>query len=37
MDFGYHKMYIGGALVDSVSKTRSDVICPADGLSLIHI
>jgi succinate-semialdehyde dehydrogenase/glutarate-semialdehyde dehydrogenase len=37
MDFGYHKMYIGGALVDSVSKTRSDVICPADGKPIAQI
>ena len=37
MDFGYQKMYIGGALVDSVSKTRSDVICPADGKPIAQI
>ena len=37
MEFGYQKMYIGGALVDSVSKTRSDVICPADGKYIAQI
>ena len=37
MDFGYQKMYIGGALVDSVSKTRSDVICPADCKPIAQI
>lgn len=37
MEFGYQKMYIGGALVDSVSKTRSDVICPADGKPVAQI
>ena len=30
-------MYIGGALVDSVSKIRSDVICPADGKPIAQI
>ena len=37
MEFGYQKIYIGGALVDSVSKTRSDVICPADGKPIAQI
>ncbi len=37
MEFGYKKLYIGGALVDSVSKTRSDVICPADGKPIAQI
>ena len=37
MEFGYKKLYIGGALVDSVSKTRSDVICPAYGKPIAQI
>ncbi|MEX0288286.1 MAG: NAD-dependent succinate-semialdehyde dehydrogenase [Flavobacteriaceae bacterium] len=29
MDFGYHKLYIGGQLLDASSKKRHAVICPA--------
>ena len=31
MNFGYHKLYIGGELVDSASKSTAEVICPATG------
>ena len=31
MNFGYHKLYIGGELVDSVSKAKAEIICPATG------
>lgn len=30
MNFGYHKLYIGGALVDAVSGKRHNVVCPAN-------
>lgn len=30
MNFGYHKLYIGGALVDAVSGKRHTVVCPAN-------
>lgn len=30
MNFGYHKLYIGGALVDAASGKRHTVICPAN-------
>ncbi|AUS05473.1 NAD-dependent succinate-semialdehyde dehydrogenase [Pseudotamlana carrageenivorans] len=30
-NFGYKKLYIGGELLDAVSKERDDVICPATG------
>ncbi|TMM55771.1 NAD-dependent succinate-semialdehyde dehydrogenase [Maribacter algarum] len=30
MDFGYHKLYIGGKLLDAVSGKRYEVICPAN-------
>lgn len=30
MNFGYHKLYIGGKLVDSVSGKKHAVICPAN-------
>lgn len=30
MNFGYHKLYIDGKLVDAISKNRQSVICPAD-------
>ncbi len=29
MDFGYHKLYIGGELVDATDGQRYEVICPA--------
>lgn len=31
MNFGYHKLYIGGRLVDAGNKERDEVICPASG------
>lgn len=31
MDFGYHKLYIDGKLVDAANGTTSEVICPATG------
>ena len=30
MNFGYHKLYIGGNLVDSISGKQHSVICPAN-------
>ena len=36
-NFGYHKMYIDGKLVDAVSKKRKEVICPATGEAIAEI
>ena len=37
MNFGYQKLYIGGNLVDAVSKKRQPVICPADDKKIAEI
>ncbi|TMU57322.1 NAD-dependent succinate-semialdehyde dehydrogenase [Flagellimonas algicola] len=37
MNFGYHKLYIGGKLVDAVSGKRQPVICPADNEEVAEI
>lgn len=37
MDFGYHKLYIGGKLVDAVSKKKRQVICPANDEQVAEI
>ena len=31
INFGYHKLYINGQLVDAKNKERSEVFCPATG------
>jgi succinate-semialdehyde dehydrogenase/glutarate-semialdehyde dehydrogenase len=31
MDFGYHKLYIDGQLIDAENKKIAEVICPATG------
>ena len=37
MDFGYHKLYIDGKLVDSISGKRHSVICPANEEEIAQI
>ncbi|MBK3516140.1 NAD-dependent succinate-semialdehyde dehydrogenase [Carboxylicivirga marina] len=37
MNFGYHKLYIGGELVNSSNKLKKEVICPATGESVAEI
>lgn len=37
MEFGYKKLYIGGELLDSASKAKADVVCPADGQPIAQI
>lgn len=37
MDFGYHKLYIDGKLVDSVDGKRHSVICPANEEKVAEI
>lgn len=37
MDFGYHKLYIGGQLVDAVNGQRKDVNCPANDEKVAEI
>lgn len=37
MDFGYHKLYIGGQLLDAVKGKRHDVICPANEKKVAEI
>jgi len=37
MNFGYHKLYIGGKLIDAVSGKRHTVICPADEEQVAEI
>ena len=31
MNFGYHKLYIGGELIDAASGDKQDIICPASN------
>ncbi|NQU54552.1 MAG: NAD-dependent succinate-semialdehyde dehydrogenase [Bacteroidetes bacterium] len=37
MNFGYHKLYIDGKLVDAESKERTAVICPATGEPIAEV
>ena len=37
MNFGYHKLYIDGKLVDSISGKRHSVICPANEEEIAQI
>ncbi len=37
MEFGYHKLYIGGELVDAENKERTSVICPATGEAIAEV
>jgi len=37
MNFGYHKLYIGGKLIDAESKERTAVICPATGEQIAEV
>lgn len=37
MNFGYHKLYIDGKLVDAESRKRKEVICPATGEVIAEI
>jgi succinate-semialdehyde dehydrogenase/glutarate-semialdehyde dehydrogenase len=37
MEFGYHKLYIGGELVDAENSARTNVICPATGETIAEV
>jgi len=37
MNFGYHKLYIDGKLVDAEDQKREQVICPASGEAIAEV
>ena len=37
MNFGYHKLYIDGKLVDAQNKASTEVICPATNKSIAEV